>query len=74
MMQMKKMIFEQHPFKLRAVYICTGNSLQMDLLMKFFQYMANQKSFADMEENHCKRKGNKKDCRENKGNKGNKKI
>eukprot|EP00957_Ditylum_brightwellii_P067188 5099565-Ditylum_brightwellii.AAC.1 len=50
-MQIKKMIFEQHPVKWWTAYIC-----------------------ADMEENNCKRKGNEKDGRENKINKGNKKA
>eukprot|EP00957_Ditylum_brightwellii_P144155 10983430-Ditylum_brightwellii.AAC.1 len=73
-MQIKKMIFEQHPIKWRTAYILAGNSLQTDLLMEIIRCMANKKSFADMEENHHRRKGNKKDRRENKKNKGNKRA
>eukprot|EP00957_Ditylum_brightwellii_P115911 8841129-Ditylum_brightwellii.AAC.1 len=55
-MQVKKMVFEQHLMKWCTAYTRAGHSLQIDSLMEIVQYMANEKSFADIEEAQKKRK------------------
>eukprot|EP00957_Ditylum_brightwellii_P031462 2385856-Ditylum_brightwellii.AAC.1 len=67
--QVKQMVFDQHPEKWRKSYICSGKSLETDLLADIAQFKSNKKGFADCnDKNKCKQQQEN-----NNGNFGNKK-